>query len=229
MHTNEELMNLEKKYFNIISRMIESHLGEILAQINSHKNLTRTATPLGRSNVFEKKVENVLESIISRQLGWYVSSTTMSSDSCYECGDAIVHIDAKTRTTSPGSNVDAVRNKITVEKNETTYDSSSSINYEGMSWDANLEHYVSHNISGEIPNLTYFFIMDYSQNSDIERLAFVCIPHGQFSSTFSSPDVILGAGRGVEAAGRKNIRFLINEIISIPSHSWRENICFKKH
>ncbi|OXS54897.1 hypothetical protein B0G93_13153 [Bacillus sp. V-88] len=228
MLADNELMNLEQKYFNIISGMIDTHLGEILSQINSHNNLVRTAAPLGRSNVFERKVENVLESIISRQLGWYVSSTTMSSDSCYECGDAIVHIDAKTRTTSPGSEGDVTANKITVEKNETTYDSTFTINYRTKTWRANLEHYVTHNISGEIPNLTYFFIMDYNQHSEIERLAFVCIPHGQFRSTFTTPESILGAGRTSTDTERTNIRFLINDIISYPAHAWRQKVCFQR-
>ncbi|WP_141110041.1 hypothetical protein [Bacillus mycoides] len=175
-----------------------------------------------------KKVENVLESVISRQLGWYISSTTMSSDSCYECGDAIIHIDAKTRTTEKKSNGDSKNNKITVEKNETTYDSASILTYDGATWQANLEHYVTHNISGRIPNLTYFFIMDYNKDFDIERLAFVCVPHGQFQSGFSSPTSILGAGRGVNTGVRKNIRFLINNIIEVPGHEWREKVCFTR-
>lgn len=228
MLINSNLLDIEKKYFSIIHEMIETHLGEILGQINSHKNVIRTAVPLNRKNVFEKKVENVLESIISRQLGWYISSTTMSSDSCYECGDAIIHIDAKTRSTAPRSNNDATLNKITVEKNETTYDSVTSINYTTGTWNANLEHYVTHSISGQIPNLTYFFIMDYNDNFDIERLAFVCIPHGQLISTFPTPTHILGAGRTRSTAVRKNIRFLINNITNTPGHEWREKVCFER-
>ncbi|TLS36472.1 hypothetical protein [Pseudalkalibacillus caeni] len=224
MLTNNELMQLEKKYFNIISEMIETHLGEILGQIYSHRNLVRTAVPGTRSNVFEKKVENVLESIISRQLGWYVSSTTMSSDSCYECGDAIIHIDAKTRTTATRSDTDARYNKITVEKNETSYDATTTLTQGAGTWDANLEHYVTHNITGRVPNLTYFFVMDYDEHDDIERLAFVCIPHGQFQPTFTN--AILGAGRTIDGGVRSNIRFLINDIIAHPDHNWREKVCF---
>ncbi|WP_339216311.1 hypothetical protein [Ornithinibacillus sp. FSL M8-0202] len=224
MLDNDELMSLELKYFKIISEMIETHLGEILGQISSHKNLVRTANPGSKSNMFEKKVENVLESIISRQLGWYVSSTTISSDSCYECGDAIIHIDAKTRSTAPGSDLDARGNKITVERNETTYDSNTTLTQGTKTWEANLEHYVYHSISGEIPNLTYFFIMDYNENDNIVRLSFVCVPHGQFQSIFTNR--ILGAGRTVTGSIRNNIRFLINEFTAQPGHSWREKVVY---
>ncbi len=45
---------------------------------------------------------------------------------------------------------------------------------------------------------------------------------------FSSPTSILGAGRGVNTGVRKNIRFLINNIIEVSGHEWREKVCFTR-
>ncbi|PEL76179.1 hypothetical protein CN609_26445 [Bacillus wiedmannii] len=70
--------------------------------------------------------------------------------------------------------------------------------------------------------------MNYNKDFDIERLACVCIQHGQFQSVFSSPTAILGAGRGVNTGVRKNIRFLTNNIIEVPGHEWREKVCFTR-
>ena len=72
--------------------MIEAHLGEILNQIGSYQNINSTADQGAKSNVYDSKLENIIEALITRQLGWNISVTPISADSCYECGDAIVHI-----------------------------------------------------------------------------------------------------------------------------------------
>lgn len=226
MLTNEELITLEKKYFGYISDMIESHLGEILNQIGSYKNITSSADPGSKSNIYDKKLENIVESIITKQLGWPVCVTPISADSCYECGDAIIHIDSKTRCEKVWSrekndyicNGDFTCNKIVAEKNETTYDSSSDIIYKNKPWCANLSHYVQHEVFGKVPNLTYFFVMDYTLDNNVSHISLVCIPHGQFRNVFG--DSIIGAGKDTKEI-RNNIRFLVNNIISNDEHSWR--------
>lgn len=230
--TKSELMELEKKYFNCLCDIAENHLGEILNQIASFNKSVTTATPGVRTNIFEKKLENIVEALITRQLGWHISSVAISSDSCYECGDAIIHVDAKTRCEKVWSkkknnyipNGDVTGNKIVAEKNETTYDSNNTLNYAMKPWKANLSHYVNHSVYGEVPNITYFFIMDYGLDNKILKLSLVCIPHGQFSDEFALD--ILGAGKATKATYRKSIRFLVNKITNKRNHEWREKILF---
>lgn len=236
MLSNLDLMNLEKKYFYYIADIIEAHLGEILNQIGSYKNFTSSSTPSAKSNIYDSKLENIVESIITRQLGWPVCVTPISADSCYECGDAIIHIDAKTRCEEVWSdkkntyipNSDYTQNKIVAEKNETTYDSNQTLMQGTKSWDANLSHYINHRLYGEVPNLTYFFVMDYTLENDISQISLVCIPHGQFSSIFGN--TILGAGKSNHETLpiRKNIRFLVNEILKHNEHNWRYRVCFSR-
>lgn len=232
MLSNEKLINLEKKYFHYISEIIEAHLGEILNQIASNSNISSTATPGSKSNIFDNKLENIIESLITRQLGWNILATPISADSCYECGDAIIHIDAKTRCEKVWDakkndyklNTDYIKNKIVAEKNETTYDSSQQISYDGKMWKANLSHYVEHKIYGTVPNLTYFFVMDYSLDNTVLKLSLVSIPNGQFYNEFKQK--IIGAGKGSDSENRNNIRFLVNEITSISDNNWREKVLY---
>lgn len=162
--------------------------------------------------------------------------TSISADSCYECGDAIIHIDAKTRCEKVWNekkgehilNTDFTKNKIVAEKNETTYDSKKTLMQGSKSWDANLSHYVEHKIYGTVPNLTYFFIMDYNLDNEVLKISLVCIPNGQFSDIFDNN--ILGAGKSNDDTEpvRKNIRFLVNEIITNEEHNWRYKECYSR-
>lgn len=227
---NKELIRLEKKYFKYICKMIEAHLGEILNQIGSYQNIKSTADQGAKSNVYDSKLENIIEALITRQLGWNISVTPISADSCYECGDAIVHIDAKTRCEKVWSkkkgkyipNTDFTSNKIVAEKNETTYDSENEIMYKGKPWKANLSYYIDHRFFGVVPNLTYFFVMDYDLDYNVIKIALVCLPHGQFRDVFE--DSILGAGKSKKG----NIRFLVNEIIANPEHEWRYKLIYSR-
>ncbi len=117
MLTNTELEELEKKYFNILSELLERHIGQIITQIYSQDFISGAATG-GVTNVIESAVENILEGLIANQLHWNVCSMPVSSDSCFECGDAIIHIDAKTIKIN---DADHTGNRINVEAAQTTY------------------------------------------------------------------------------------------------------------
>ena len=62
---NKELIRLEKKYFKYICKMIEAHLGEILNQIGSYQNIKSTADQGAKSNVYDSKLENIIEALIT--------------------------------------------------------------------------------------------------------------------------------------------------------------------
>ena len=111
MLTNNELEILERKYFDILVELLERSIGQIITQIYSQNSITGAAVG-GVTNQIEHAVENVVEAMIANQLHWSICSMPVSSDSCFECGDAIVHIDAKTIVETDGDNTN---NKITVE------------------------------------------------------------------------------------------------------------------
>ena len=90
-----ELENLEKKYLEIIGNIIGNNIGRFINEINSQKNIP-TYTPSIKVNPIESGVENIMNAMIARRLDWGIASMQGASDSCYECGDSIVHIDAKT-------------------------------------------------------------------------------------------------------------------------------------
>lgn len=222
MLTNQELIEVEKKYFLILSDLIEKNLGKVISQINSQKLISSPTTGM-KENMIEKSVENIIESIIASQLGWNISSLPVSSDSCFECGDAIVHIDAKTIKKGDG---DEVSNKVNVRNSQTTYDSSNSLIVTGAPWQPQLSHYEEHAFFGRVPNITFIVKVIYSDSNLVEKISLICLPHGQLASLFNNQD-ILGAGKnGAGNTNRSNIRFLIEKIKTFPEGNWREKILF---
>ena len=72
MLNNDELIELEKKYFNLIKDTI-ANLGKIISQICSQK-MFEDLTENEKNNVIDSAVENIIEGIISRNLDWNTCS-----------------------------------------------------------------------------------------------------------------------------------------------------------
>lgn len=225
MISNEELIELEKKYFIILKNTLSANLGKIISQICG-QNLFENLAENEKNNVIDTAVENIVEGVISRSLDWNTCSMPIKSDSCYECGDAIIHIDAKTIKIT---DEDARKNKLNVEKAQTTYDSSNERMVSNKKWKPNLNFYEKHGYYGIIPNLTYFIKVIYSSDNLVESISLISIPHGQLYEIFT--DNILNAGKDLESSDRnkrKNIRFLINKIIEFNGQSWRSELIFER-
>ena len=225
MISNEELIELEKKYFIILKNTLSANLGKIISQICGQK-LFENLAENEKNNVIDTAVENIVEGVISRSLDWNTCSMPIKSDSCYECGDAIIHIDAKTIKIT---DEDARKNKLNVEKAQTTYDSSNERMVSNKKWKPNLNFYEKHGYYAIIPNLTYFIKVIYSSDNLVESISLISIPHGQLYEIFT--DNILNAGKDLESSDRnkrKNIRFLINKIIEFNGQSWRSELIFER-
>ena len=219
MLSNEELIELEKKYFNIIKDTLSANLGKIISQICSQK-LFEDLAENERNNVIDTAVENIIEGIITRSLDWNTCSMPVRSDSCYECGDAIVHIDAKTIKANDNENT------INVERSQTTYDNNQDITVSGKLWRPALKHDQNHNYYGKIPNLTYFIRIIYSEENLVESIALISVPNGQLYSEFGN--AILLAGRRNAENIRNNIRFKISEITLNQANEWRVKVLFER-
>ena len=219
MLSNEELIKLEKKYFDILKDILSSSLGKLISQICSQK-LFEDLAESDRRNVIETAVENIIEGIISRNLDWNTCSMPVRADSCYECGDAIIHLDAKTIKSSDNINT------ITVEKSQTTYDSSREIMVSGKGWKPNLKHYQQHNYYGVVPNLTYFIKVVYSNENLVESIFLICVPNGQLYDEFQDNILLVGRSNGENV--RNNIRFKISNIAFNKENEWRIHNLFQR-
>lgn len=215
MLTNAELEELEKKYFNILSNLLDRSLGQIISQIYSQSSISGAATG-AVSNVIEGAVENILESLIANQLYWNICSMPVSADSCFECGDAIIHIDAKTIVDTDNDNK---YNKVNVEAAQTTYCTGTPLLVGTKNWEPKLNQYENHLMFGSIPNLTYIVKVVYSSTHYVEKIKLISLPHGQLNTIFGGA-TILGAGKAVGSGPtRGNIRFCEDKITTI--EPWR--------
>lgn len=215
MLTDNQLIELEKKYFNIIYDLLSKNIGQIITQIYSQKSITGAARNY-TNNVIESAVENIIEGLISKQLNWNICSMPVSADSCFECGDSIVHIDAKTIIDSDNDNIN---NKVNVEASQTTYSKDTTLNVSGKPWEPKLNQYESHGMFGVIPNLTYIIKIIYSSENLVEKIKLISLPHGQLKMLFQN-EYILQAGKS-SATIRKNIRFCEDKIKYINDQEWR--------
>lgn len=224
MLNDNELQKIEEKYFVILSGLLEKNIGRMISQIYSQELVLAPAAH-GRINVIESAVENIIEAIISAQLQWNVCSLPVSSDSCFECGDSIIHIDAKTVHISDG---DSRNNKVNLEASQTTYDCSCVLSVGGRNWQPRLNHYENHRMFGEIPNITFVCKVIYSDDNLVEQIRLISIPHGQLAMLFGN-EAILGAGRTVRTDGSYgNIRFLVNEVCRVAGQEWRDRIIYSR-
>ena len=177
-----------------------------------------------QTNQIEGAVENIIESLITERLHWKVCSMAASSDSCFECGDAIVHIDAKTMLIKSEDNI------VNVEKNQTTY-IEGDILYVGRKnnpWTPNLKWYEKHKFYGYIPNLTYIVRVLYSAENLVERIFLISIPNGQLGEIFGR-EKILNAGKSKSKEGEAlNIRFNLPEITNTEKQEWRIKLIFDR-
>lgn len=230
--TTEELKNLEKKYFEIICSILSSNIGRFVNEINSQSNMPR-GSATDKENPIERAAENIMNAMIARRLDWGISSVPGASDSCYECGDAIVHIDAKTILDTDGDSR-LKSNRIDIRQNQTSFDfENPHIVVKGSGkgrgnqfiWKPNLHRYEDHKLFGHIPNLTYILRITWSKNNLVEEISMVSIPNGQF---FATHKTILGGVKSYPPKGNdlEHIRFQINELIKIDN--WRERIIYQR-
>lgn len=227
MLTNKEIQEIEKKYFDILSGIFDRNLGVIINQIYSQDSIVLPSTS-AKQNTIEKSVENILEGIIYSQLGWRVCSLPVSSDSCFEVGDAIINIDAKSVKDIDN---DATGNKVNLQSSQTTYVANKKITFAGSghtrTWESKLKLYETHKMYGEIPNLTYIFKVIYSSENLVEEIYLLSIPHGQLYSVFGDDILQKGKDRYTKPE-LSNIRFLTNVITAKKGQMWRQKLLFKR-
>ncbi len=233
--SNEELAKLERKYLDIISKVISNNIGRFINEINSQKNMPEYESTK-KDNPIEQAAENIMNAMIARSLDWSVASMPSASDSCYECGDAIIHIDAKTILDSDGDSR-LKTNRIDIRQNQTSFDFETEhevIKGNGTKyiWKPKLHRYEKHKTFGLIPNLTFFLRVTCSKNSHnkiqnlVEDISLISIPNGQFFNTHKK---VLGGVKSYPTMSKnlEHLRFNIKELIIIDS--WRELLVYKRN
>lgn len=222
MLTDCEIERLEFKYFNILSDLLEKSIGQIITQIYSQTSIRGNAVGMG-VNVIESAVENILEALIANQLHWNICSMPVASDSCFECGDAIVHIDAKTIIDTDPDNRN---NKINVEGSQTTYVKGKALVVNKKNWEPKLNQYENHTMFGLIPNLTYIIRIVYSEHYLVEKIKLISLPHGQLNEIFKGAEILAAGKNSGNDKKRGNIRFKEDNIASI--EGWRIKLIYEK-
>lgn len=236
--TDAELITIEKKYYDIILDTLNRSLGRILTDIYSQKRIVALTTN-AKTNPIDSKAENTIENIISNQLHWDVCSLPVSSDSCYSCGDAIVHIDVKT-THIDDDDSPQKKNRMNIEAAQTSYIDGQTVAVQSpwsgvgkrptpANWTCKLKKYENHTDFGTIPNLTYFVRIIYSDNNLVEELSLVSVPNGQLSTTFGGTSILNGGKKKINnGADWSNIRVFPAVIAAIPGENWRNTIIYKR-
>jgi hypothetical protein len=224
--TNSRLAWLENKYHRIISGIISSNIGRLINEINSQGNMP-DHEGTGKENPIERAAENVMNAMIARRLDWGVASIPGASDSCYECGDAIVYIDAKTILDTDGD-ARLKSNRIDIRQNQTSFDFNNVWKIEKrdgkeFEWKPKLERYEKHKIFGKVPNLTYILRITWSKKNLVEDISVISIPNGQFFETHKG---ILSGVKSYPSSGAslEHIRFDIKELAKIDP--WRERLIY---
>lgn len=227
MLNNNEIQEIEKKYFDILCGIFDRNLGAIINQIYSQESIVLPSVS-AKQNTIEKSIENILEGIVYSQLGWRVCSLPVSSDSCFEVGDAIINIDAKSVKDTDN---DATGNKVNLQASQTTYVANKMITFAGReysrTWESKLKLYENHKMFGEIPNLTYIFKVIYSAVNLVEEIYLLSIPHGQLYSIFKEDILQKGRDRYTKPE-LSNIRFLLNVITTKRDQNWRQKLLYKR-
>lgn len=225
---NSQLEQLEKKYMEIVCNILSNNIGRFVNEINSQKNMPEYI-PTGKVNSIETASENIMNAMIARRLDWGVASMAGASDSCYECGDAIIHIDAKT-ILDTDSDAREKSNRIDIRQNQTSFDFDNSHevikgNGKKFIWKPKLHRYENHKLFGKVPNLSYILRVTWSQSNLVEEISFICIPNGQF---FPTHKTIIAGVKSYPTTGKdlEHIRFDIKKLIELDS--WREKVIYKR-
>lgn len=226
--SNSDLENLEKKYHDIIGNILASNMGRFISEINSQKNIPNYL-PTNKTNPIETAAENIMNAMIARRLDWGVASMQGASDSCYECGDSIIHIDAKTILDTDGD-ARLKSNRIDIRQNQTSFDFDNPHKVtkgdgKEFIWKPKLHRYELHKLFGNIPNLTFILRVTWSNKNLVEEISLICIPNGQF---FPTHQIILAGVKSYPEKGTEleHIRLDIKKLISIDS--WREKILYQR-
>src|SRR3989338_1983458 len=225
---NSQLEQLEKKYMEIVCNILSNNIGRFVNEINSQKNMP-DYLPTNKVNPIETASENIMNAMIARRLDWGVASMAGASDSCYECGDAIIHIDAKTILDSDGD-VRENSNRIDIRQNQTSFDFDNAHKVKKgdgkeFTWKPKLHRYENHKLFGNVPNLSYILRVTWSQSNLVEEISFICIPNGQF---FSTHKTIIAGVKSYPVSGTEleHIRFDIKKLTELDN--WREKVIYKR-
>jgi len=226
---NSELEALEKKYMLVVCNILSNNIGRFINEINSQRNIP-DYLPTNKTNPIETAAENIMNAMIARRLDWSVASMPGASDSCYECGDSIIHIDAKTILDTDGD-VKGITNRMDIRQNQTSFDFEHTHNVEHSkthkqyTWKPKLHRYEKHKLYGNVPNLTYFLRIIWSSKNLVEQISLISIPNGQF---FDTHQTILAGVKSYPKKGDalEHLRFDIKKLTELDK--WREQILYKR-
>ncbi|MGL5330711.1 MAG: hypothetical protein ACRDD7_15695, partial [Peptostreptococcaceae bacterium] len=195
---NSDVNRLDKIYFNKIKKIIESNGTTFFKNLTSHFDIEESWNNYsGKMSYIQEGVERVVQSIISDNVDWDICSTPVGADSVFMTPKAVIHIDSKALLYSDG---DAVENKVTLSKNQTSYMTNNEYVYGDSSFKSNLPCCYDHKLYGEVVCLTYFVKVIYDLREGLNsfrnfKVILCSIPNGELSDIYGYEFV--QAGRSI--------------------------------
>ena len=195
---NSEINKLDKIYFNKIKEIIESNGTTFFKNLTSHFDIEESWNNYsGKMSYIQEGVERVVQSIISDNVDWDICSTPVGADSVFMTPKAIIHIDSKALLYSDG---DAIENKVTLSKNQTSYMTQQEYIYGDSSFKSNLPCFYDHRLYGRVVCLTYFVKVIYDLREGLDsfrnfKVILCSIPNGELSNIYEYDFV--QAGRSI--------------------------------
>ncbi len=211
--TNEQIENLEKKYFVELGNLLMENRDELKKGFNSRLAIRRDTEGISyNENEVAVGSERVLSSIILRNKNdWEVNSSPISSNLLFELPDAMMNIDAKTYKENA-----IEEDKVNVARNQTSYGSNEHLVSQGTgtryTWKAALKPIYHHETKGEIPTISMIvkFVYDI-EDQKLKKVQLINIPNGKLIGVYGNRD-IFNRGKSGISPGKpvRDIRFKIS-------------------
>lgn len=188
--TDEQLEELEMKYFEEIVSIFKKHQDYIQKRLQSRDRFRddwadKIKEDIRKQPVVRVGTERITETLLARKTSWEVSSIPVGSDLCYETEDAIVHIDDKSLfKTDP----DVSLRRVAVREVQTSYQPPNPIRGKRGKRKGTVMHFepaLPQYYNGEIPCLTYFVQFVYDEKvGEVIEIVLWAVPNGQLSKYY---------------------------------------------
>jgi len=201
--TDYDLESLEKTYFESIYYSLVENREKMIRGLASKDTIRKDWEDKFFKTSKQKQVselaagaERIFYSLLPSM--WKPNSAPIGSDLFFESTDAFIHIDVKTATKK---NTSDYKGKVTIGRNQTSYDSKQTHTGKPTAVNPNLPQYYNKDSDKEKPCLTYTIQMIHDPKSlGIIAILLVSIPNGQLYNIYGNK--IVGAGKNKDLSMR---------------------------
>lgn len=200
--TDDQLEKLEKEYFDHIFYYLKSNENRMMEGLKSKEGIRDDwwekflGTDKKRQvSDFARGAERIFYWLLTTL--WIPNSSPIGSDLFFETYNAFLHIDIKT---ARSDNTSDYKGKVTLGKNQTSYDAEETHTGAETQVNPNLPEYY-HKDGEEKPCLTYTIQMIHDPETfEIIAILLISVPNGQLYEVYGTN--IVGAGKSKDESMR---------------------------